>query len=116
MRLTLAVLVAFYSLLALGDYHQAAVITPMQVVMGLSLIPMCFLAVGLLLSGLIGLLSKEARTQNIVICVLAATLLVVVSYREIRRTNRPRSEAIPYTPQRANNKTDAGNGPEDIRK
>jgi hypothetical protein len=61
MRIVLAVLVAFYSLLALGDYHEAAVVTPMQVIMGLSIIPMCILAVGLLLSGLMGLLSKGKR-------------------------------------------------------
>lgn len=99
MRIALAVLVAFYSLLALRNYHEAAVVTPMQVIMGLSIIPMCILAVGLLFSGLMGLSSKEARTQNIVIAVLAATLLVVVGYREFCRSNRPRSEAIPYNPQ-----------------
>jgi hypothetical protein len=99
MRIALAILVALYSLLAMGDYHEAAVVTPMQVIMGLTIIPMCILAVGLLFSGLMGLSTKEARTQNIVIAVLAATLLVVVGYRELRRSNRSRSEAIPYNPQ-----------------
>ena len=99
MRIALAVLVAFYALLALGDYHEADVVSPMQVIMGLSIIPMCILAVGLLFSGLMGLSSKDGRTQNIVIAVLAAALLVVVGYREFRRSNRPRSEAIPYNPQ-----------------
>jgi uncharacterized oligopeptide transporter (OPT) family protein len=99
MRLALAVFVAFYSILALGDYHEAAVVSPMQVIIGLSIIPMCIIAVGLLFSGLMGLSSKEARTQNIVIVLLAAALLVVVGYREFRRSNRPRSEAIPYNIQ-----------------
>ncbi len=99
MRMALAVFVAFYSLLALGDYHEAASVTPMQVIMGLSIIPMCILAVGLMFSGLMGLSSKKARTQNIVIALFAATLIVVVGYRELRRFNRPRSEAIPYNPQ-----------------
>jgi hypothetical protein len=99
MRLALAVFVAFYSILALGYYHEAAVVSPMQVIMGLSIIPMCIIAVGLLFSGLMGLSSKEARTQNIVIVLLAAALLVVVGYREFRRSNRPRSEASPYNPQ-----------------
>jgi uncharacterized membrane-anchored protein len=99
MRIALAVLVAFYSLIALGNYHEAAVVTPMQVIMGLSIIPMCILAIGLLFSGLMGLSLKQARTQNIVISVLAATLLIVVANRELRRSNRHRNEAIPYNPQ-----------------
>jgi hypothetical protein len=94
------VLVAFYSLLALGDYHEAAVVTPVQFIMRLSIIPVCIVAVGLLVSGLMGWSLKQARTQNIVIAVLAATLLVVVvGYREFRRSNRARSETIPYNPQ-----------------
>ena len=98
MRIALAFVVAFYSLLALGDYHEAAVVSPMQVVMGLSIIPMCLLSVCLLASGLMGLSSKEGRAKNIVIAVLASSLLVVVGYREIHRSNQPRSEAIPYNP------------------
>jgi hypothetical protein len=109
MRIALAVVVAFYALLALGDYHEPAVVSPMQVLMGLSIIPMCLLAVCLVFSGLMGLSSKEARTQNIVTAVLASTLLFVVGYREFRRSKPRPSEAIPYTPQGAN-KTDAGNG------
>ena len=102
MRVALAVIVAFYSLLALGDYHEATVVTPMQIIMGLSIIPMCIVASGLMFSGLTGLSSKERRLENILIAVLAATLLVVVGYREFRRSKRPRSEAIPYNPQAAN--------------
>jgi hypothetical protein len=109
MRIALAILVAFYSLLTLGDYHEAAVVSPMQVIMGLSIIPMCILAVSLLFSGLMGLSSKDARMQNIVIAMLAATLLVVVGYRELRRSNRPRSEALPYNPQ-SGKKTDTSTG------
>jgi hypothetical protein len=60
-------------------------------------------------SGLLGLSSKEAKTQNIVIEVLASTLLLVVGYKELRRSKPPRSEAIPYTPQGAI-KIDEGNG------
>jgi hypothetical protein len=112
MRAALAVIVAFYSILALGDYHEAAVVTGMQLIMGLSIIPMCILAVCLVFSGLIGLgqaASNEARITNITIAVLASSLLFVVGYREMRRSTRPRDEAIPYTPKGAN-KTDAGNG------
>lgn len=100
MRIALAVVVAFYALLALGDYHEPAVISPMQVVMGLSIIPMCILAVWLVCSGLARLSSKEARSQNMVIVVLASTLLVVVGCREFLRSRPQTSEAIPYELQK----------------
>lgn len=99
MRIALAIFVAFYELLSLGNYHEPAVVSPMQVIMGLSIIPMCILAVCLLFSGLMGLSSKDARAQNIVIAVLASSLLIVVGIRELRRSRPRTSEAIPYTPQ-----------------
>lgn len=49
--MALAVVVACYALFALGDYVEPAVAAPMQVYLGLPLVPMWILAVCLLICG-----------------------------------------------------------------